>query len=578
MKNKEVAEKFYELAEFAEFVNENSFKVKAYLEAARVIENLTIPIEELAQENKLTDIKGIGKGIAEKIQQYLNKGTIDRLEELKKEIPESLLELSRVPGLGAKRIKTLYEKLGIKNIDDLKQAALYGKIRNIEGFGEKTEEKILLGIAALHDKKTDRVSIGIALPIAESIVNLLKGHTPVEKVLIAGSLRRMKETIGDIDILVTSESPAEIMNYVSSMSNVKDVIVKGDTKTSILTYENLQVDVRVVEPFSFGAASQYFTGSKEHNVKLREIAIKQNFKLNEYGLFKLENDELVAGSAEEKIYEMLGLQWIPPEMREDRGEIEAAKSRNLPSLVEFSEIKGDLHLHSTYSDGANTIEEMAVKAKEMGYEYIIVSDHARALGIARGLTMEQFENQRKEIDRLNAKLAPFTIFQGVELNILSNGEVDFPTEDLKFFDICLAGIHTGMNQSADAITERVLKAIENPYVRIIVHPTGRIIGGRDEYSVNLDQVFEKARKFDTIFEINASFERLDLSDINVRKAKENYGLRLEIGTDAHSVESLSNMRYGVGVARRAWLTKSDVINTMSLNEFTGFVKNGKESM
>jgi len=578
VKNKEVAEKFYELAEFAEFVNENSFKVKAYLEAARVIENLTIPIEELAQENKLTDIKGIGKGIAEKIQQYLNKGTIDRLEELKKEIPESLLELSRVPGLGAKRIKTLYEKLGIKNIDDLKQAALYGKIRNIEGFGEKTEEKILLGIAALHDKKTDRVSIGIALPIAESIVNLLKGHTPVEKVLIAGSLRRMKETIGDIDILVTSESPAEIMNYVSSMSNVKDVIVKGDTKTSILTYENLQVDVRVVEPFSFGAASQYFTGSKEHNVKLREIAIKQNFKLNEYGLFKLENDELVAGSAEEKIYEMLGLQWIPPEMREDRGEIEAAKSRNLPSLVEFSEIKGDLHLHSTYSDGANTIEEMAVKAKEMGYEYIIVSDHARALGIARGLTMEQFENQRKEIDRLNAKLAPFTIFQGVELNILSNGEVDFPTEDLKFFDICLAGIHTGMNQSADAITERVLKAIENPYVRIIVHPTGRIIGGRDEYSVNLDQVFEKARKFDTIFEINASFERLDLSDINVRKAKENYGLRLEIGTDAHSVESLSNMRYGVGVARRAWLTKSDVINTMSLNEFTGFVKNGKESM
>jgi DNA polymerase (family 10) len=577
VKNKEVAEKFYELAELAEFVNENSFKVKAYLEAARVIENLTIPIEELAQENKLTDIKGVGKGIAEKIQQYLNKGTIDRLEELKKEIPESLLELSRVPGLGAKRIKTLYEKLGIKNIDDLKQAALYGKIRNIEGFGEKTEEKILLGIAALHDKKTDRVSIGIALPIAESIVNSLKGHTPVEKVLIAGSLRRMKETIGDIDILVTSESPAEIMNYVSSMSNVKEVIVKGDTKTSILTYENLQVDVRVVEPFSFGAASQYFTGSKEHNVKLREIAIKQNFKLNEYGLFKLENDELVAGSAEEKIYEMLGLQWIPPEMREDRGEIEAAKSHNLPSLVEFSEIKGDLHLHSTYSDGTNTIEEMAVKAKEMGYEYIIVSDHARALGIARGLTMEQFENQRKEIDRLNAKLAPFTIFQGVELNILSNGEVDFPTEDLKFFDICLAGIHTGMNQSADAITERILKAIENPYVRIIVHPTGRIIGGRDEYSVNLDQVFEKARKFNTIFEINASFERLDLSDINVRKAKENYGLRLEIGTDAHSVESLSNMRYGVGVARRAWLTKNDVINTMSLNEFTGFVKNGKES-
>ncbi|MGC9124860.1 MAG: DNA polymerase/3'-5' exonuclease PolX, partial [Caldisericaceae bacterium] len=526
MRNKEIAEKFYELAELAELANENSFKVKAYLEAARVIENLTIPIEELAKEKKLTDIKGVGKGIAEKIEQYLDKGTIDRLEELKKEIPESLLELSRVPGLGAKRIKILYEKLGVKNIDDLRQAATEGKIRSLEGFGEKTEQKILSGISALHDKKTDRFSIGIALPIAESIVKSLKENTPVEKILVAGSLRRMKDTIGDIDILVTSDSPTKVMDYFASMEATKEVVVKGETKTSIITKENLQVDLRVVESDSFGAASQYFTGSKEHNVKIREIAIKQNFKLNEYGLFDLESNKTIAGSSETEIYEKLGLEWIPPEMREDRGEIEQAQSRSLPKLVELEDVKGDLHLHSTYSDGANTIKEMALKAKKMGYEYIVVSDHAQALGIANGLTMERFLKQREEIDRLNVELEPFRIFQGVELNILSNGELDFPDEDLKMFDICLAGIHTGMNQSADAITKRMLKAIENPYVRIIVHPTGRVIGSRNEYEINLDSVFEKAKEFNTIFEINSSFERLDLNDINSRNAKQNYGLRL----------------------------------------------------
>jgi DNA polymerase IV (family X) len=366
MRNKEVAEKFYELAEVAELAGENPFKVKAYLEAARVIENLTMPIEELAKENKLDDIKGVGKSIAEKIKEYLETGKITKLEELKKVVPAGLLELEKVPGLGAKRVKVLYEKLGIKNLEDLEKAALEHKIRNLEGFGEKTEQKILEGIKSLRDKRTDRFMIGIALPIAESIVNLLKNNTPIEKHMICGSLRRMKDTIGDIDILVTSKNPSAVMDYFVSIPFVKEVLAKGDTKSSIITQEGIQVDLRVVENDSFGAAIQYFTGSKNHNVRLREIAIKKNLKLNEYGVFRLDENTKIAGITEEDVYESLGLDWIPPEMREDTGEVELASDHKLPKIVDYNEIKGDLHMHTKYSDGANTIEEMARKAISLG--------------------------------------------------------------------------------------------------------------------------------------------------------------------------------------------------------------------
>jgi DNA polymerase (family 10) len=384
MRNKEVAEKFYELAEVAELAGENPFKVKAYLEAARVIENLTMPIEELAKENKLDDIKGVGKSIAEKIKEYLETGKITKLEELKKVVPAGLLELEKVPGLGAKRVKVLYEKLGIKNLEDLEKAALEHKIRNLEGFGEKTEQKILEGIKSLRDKRTDRFMIGIALPIAESIVNLLKNNTPIEKHMICGSLRRMKDTIGDIDILVTSKNPSAVMDYFVSIPFVKEVLAKGDTKSSIITQEGIQVDLRVVENDSFGAAIQYFTGSKNHNVRLREIAIKKNLKLNEYGVFRLDDNTKIAGITEEDVYESLGLDWIPPEMREDTGEVELASEHKLPRIVDYNEIKGDLHMHTKYSDGANTIEEMARKAISLGYEYIVVTEHAKALGVAGG--------------------------------------------------------------------------------------------------------------------------------------------------------------------------------------------------
>jgi DNA polymerase (family 10) len=572
VRNKEVAEKFYELAEIAELANENPFKIKAYLEAARVIENLAIPIEEIASKGELEEIRGIGKGIAEKINQYLQKGKIDKLEEFKKKIPETLIEMEKIPGLGAKRVKALYEDLHIQTVDDLRKAAEAHKIRQLEGFGEKTEQKILEGISAMRDKKIDRVLIGIAMPIAESIVDSLKTRSHVDQILICGSIRRMKDTIGDIDILVTSKRPSEVMESFSSLDLVKEVIAKGETKTSIVTLEGVQVDLRVVEPGSFGAAIQYFTGSKQHNVHMRELAIKKNLKLNEYGVFDLDTNRKVAGETEEEIYDLLGMQWIPPEMREDNGEIELALEGKIPEIVKLEEIKGDIHVHSTYSDGRNTIEELMKQSMKMGYEYLVITDHARALGIAGGLSIEKYLEEKKEIDELNKKYKHFKVFLGTELNILTNGEVDFKDDDLKIFVICLAGIHTGMSQKKEQITNRIINAMKNKYVRVIVHPTGRIIGGRDEYEVDVDAVFNEAKKHNTIFEINASFERLDLNEVNARKAKENFGLKFEIGTDAHSTDSMMSMRYGVGVARRAGLTKDDIINTMNLTFFERFIK------
>ncbi len=576
MRNKEVAEKFYELAKMAELANDNPFKIKAYTEAARRIENLPYPIEEIAREGKLLEIKGIGKSIAEKIEQYLKTGKIEKLEELKKKIPPSLLEIEKIPGMGAKKAKALYEKLGIKTVEELKEAAEKGMIRNLPGFGEKTEKKILEGLKFMRDKTVSRVLLGIALPLAEGIVEKLKAHSPVDKIQICGSIRRMRETIGDIDILVTSKHPEKVMDYFVKLPEVKEIIVKGETKTSIFTHENLQVDLRVVAPESFGAAIQYFTGSKQHNIRLREIGIKMGLKINEYGVFRLDTNKKIAGETEESVYNALGMDWIPPEMREDRGEIELALKHELPELIELSDIKGDLHMHTVYSDGQNTIEEMANEAIKLGYEYIVISDHAKALGIANGLSIERYKQEREEIEKLNKKLKPFKIFLGTELNILSNGEVDFSEEELKFFDICLAGIHTAMNQEKEKITERIKKAIRNKYIRIIVHPSGGILNGRPNYEVDIDAILEEGKKYGKIFEINSSPERLDLNDLNAKKAKEQYGLKLAINTDAHSVLSLRNMRYGIGVARRAWLTKDDILNTLPKEAFEKFVARNDE--
>lgn len=574
MRNKEVSQKFYELASLAELAGENPFKVNAYAKAARTIENLSIPIEDLAKDKKLTEIRGIGSGIAKKIVQYLETGKIEKLEEFKSKVPSSLLEMEKVSGLGPKGAIALYKHLGVKTVEGLKKAALDGKIRSLPGFGLKKEENILKAIQGLRKKKEEkRVSIGLALPLAETIVDFLKKNSPIERVQICGSIRRMKETVGDIDILVTSKESEKVMKTFTEVPMLKDVLVSGETKTSILTNEDLQVDLRVVEPLSFGAAIQYFTGSKQHNIKLRELAIKKGYKINEYGVFEVKSGKKVGGEREEDVYDLLGLPWIPPEMREDRGEVESAMANDLPTLIELSDMKGDTHVHTRYSDGANTIEEVAKKAMELGYEYVVITDHAKALGVASGLSIEEYKRERREIAELNKNLGDgFRIFLGVELNILSNGSVDFPEEALDLFDICTAGVHTGLTQSKDKMMKRIKNVMRMKKVKIIVHPTGGVIGEREGYDVDLEELFEEAKNTGTMFEINANPKRLDLNDINAMRAKKMYGLRFSIGTDAHSKEGLADMKYGIGIARRAWLTKNDVINTLSLREFERFIK------
>jgi DNA polymerase (family 10) len=573
MRNKEVAEKLYELAQYLEILGEMRFKINAYIEAARKIENLPLPIEDLAKEGRLTEIKGIGEGIAKKIIQYLETGKIDKLEEAKQKIPPSLLELLEIPGIGPRGAYTLYTKLGIKSLEDLKKAVEEKKIREIEGFGPKKEENILKALMDRKKKETRRILLGIAYPLSQYVVESLKNNVQIDKIEVCGSIRRMKETIGDIDILVTSNSPEKVMDYFTSMDIVKEVVAKGDTKSTILTNEDIQIDVRVVEPISFGAAVQYFTGSKQHNVKIRELAIKKGFKVNEYGVFDVKTDKRICGEKEEEVYNILDLPFIPPEMREDRGEIELALDGKLPKIVEMKDIKGDTHVHTKYSDGENSILEIVNKCIEFGYEYVVIADHAKSLGVAGGLSIEDYKKQKREIDELNNKFAgKFRIFFGCELNILSDGSVDFSEDELNIFDICLAGIHTGFSQEKKKITERIIKAMKIKKIKIITHPTGRLLGSRDEYEVNLEEIFKEAKNYGKILEINATPERLDLNDINAMQGKEVYGLKFSIGTDAHSLYGLYDMRYGVGVARRAWLTKEDIINTLTLEEFEKFIK------
>jgi DNA polymerase (family 10) len=573
MRNKEVAEKLYELAQYLEILGEMRFKINAYIEAARKIENLPLPIEDLAKEGRLTEIKGIGEGIAKKIIQYLETGKIDKLEEAKQKIPPTLLELLEIPGIGPRGAYTLYTKLGIKSLEDLKKAVEEKKIREIEGFGPKKEENILKALMDRKKKETRRILLGIAYPLSQYVVESLKNNVQIDKIEVCGSIRRMKETIGDIDILVTSNSPEKVMDYFTSMDIVKEVVAKGDTKSTILTNEDIQIDVRVVEPISFGAAVQYFTGSKQHNVKIRELAIKKGFKVNEYGVFDVKTDKRICGEKEEEVYNILDLPFIPPEMREDRGEIELALDGKLPKIVEMKDIKGDTHVHTKYSDGENSILEIVNKCIEFGYEYVVIADHAKSLGVAGGLSIEDYKKQKREIDELNNKFAgKFRIFFGCELNILSDGSVDFSEDELNIFDICLAGIHTGFSQEKKKITERIIKAMKIKKIKIITHPTGRLLGSRDEYEVDLEEIFKEAKNYGKILEINATPERLDLNDINAMQGKEVYGLKFSIGTDAHSLYGLYDMRYGVGVARRAWLTKEDIINTLTLEEFEKFIK------
>lgn len=571
MKNIELSRIFEQIAKILKIKGENPFKIRAYEKITLVLENLPIDIETIYQQGGLNNIPGVGTGIAKKIEEFLTTGQLEYYEKLKTTIPAGVVELLDISEVGPKTAKLLYEQLEIDNIDKLEKAVREHQIKDLPGMGEKSETNILRGIE-LYKRRKERFLLGRTLPLAEEMVESLSQLKETNKISFAGSLRRKKETIGDIDILVTSQNPEKIMKTFTSLPQVREILAEGPTKSSIITNDDLHIDVRVVEPISFGAALQYFTGSKAHNIKLRELALKRNLKINEYGVFEVESGNRIAGEKEEEVYQALNLPFIPPELREDRGEIEAAQENKLPQLVEYSQIKGDLHLHTKWSDGAHTIRQMAEAAQKIGYKYIAITDHSQSLKFAGGLIEERLREQVEEIQKLNQELKDFTILSGIEVDIKSDGNLDFSDEILSKLDVVIAAIHSGFKQDSKIITERIIKAMQNRFVNIIAHPTGRLIGYRESYQVDINEMMEVAVKTGTILEINAYPERLDLNDIYCRMAKEK-GVQLAISTDAHSIEGLTFMDLGVAVARRGWLEEKEVINTLPLDKLLKRLKN-----
>ena len=569
MKNLEVAELLNEIADYLEFSGE-PFKIRAYRKAALVIEGLSEDIEQTWRENKLTELPGIGEGIAKKIDEFLKTGKLKYIDELKKKTPVDMEGLGKIEGIGPKTIMKLYRHLKVKTVSDLKKAAKQGKIQKIEGLGPAAEKNILKSIEFAR-KANERVPLGFALASAEEIASMLKKVKEIDRVSIAGSARRMRETIGDIDILASPKSPDKVMNFFTKMPNVADVLAKGPTKSSVRLKEGIQADLRVVDDKIFGAGLLYFTGSQQHNILLRRIAIEKGLKLSEYGLFNKKNNRIAAGRTEEEIYRKLGMDYIEPEMREDGGEIELAQHHMLPKLVGYNDIKGDLQMHTKWSDGSNTIEEMALAAKKIGHEYICITDHTGKLAIANALNGKRLIKQRKEIEKVNKNISGITILQGTEVNIKDDGSLDMDDKILKQLDIVIASIHSGFKNPKEKITKRMIKAMENENVDIIAHPTGRLITRRESYDIDLDAVFDAAKKTGTVMEINSYPERMDLRDVHVRAAIK-AGVKLEISTDAHNSDQLHFIRLGIGTARRGWAKKEDVINTRSLKEMMKMIK------
>ncbi len=568
MKNRAIAAMFNDIADMLEIKGESIFRVTAYRRAARALESVTEDIEAVAARGELTEIPGVGTSIAEKITEFLKTETSRYYEELRAQLPAGITTLMTVPEIGPKTALLLHERLGITSIEELEQAAKDGKVRTLPRMGAKTEENILKGIGLLRRSK-DRLPIGQILPHAQEMLEALRELPGVDTISLAGSLRRMKETVGDIDILVTSSKPDHVMEAFTSFPKVKQVLARGPTKSSVVLDVGIQADVRVVEPEAFGAALQYFTGSKDHNVKIREKAVKRGLKVNEYGVFRVKGDRRVAGGTEADVYKAVGLPWIPPEIREDQGEVELAEQGKLPALIEVGDIKGDLHMHTRWSDGADSAEEMAKAAKARGYDYIAITDHSQSLKFAGGVTTEDLQEHAKLVRKVADKVG-IAILIGTECDILPDGRLDYPDEVLEGLDVVIASIHSRFRMSAEEMTARLVRAMENPHVDIIGHPTGRLLGQRDAYELNLERVIEAARRTDTALEINASPERLDLRDVDARMAKER-GVKLTINTDAHSRYQLQYLDFGIGVARRAWLEAKDVINSLRLKELVPYL-------
>jgi DNA polymerase (family 10) len=562
MKHKELADLFEKMADILEFKSENPFKISAYRKASRILRDLTQDIEEISKKGELKNIPGIGEGMAQKIEEYLKTGEVSKYEEVRKGVSDQLIAMMDIPGMGPKTLALIHKERGIGNLSQLEKVVEDGSLIGLPGMGEKKVENIRRGIQLLKQSK-GRMNLGMAFPVAKRIVEALRERTGSKKIEWAGSLRRMRENIGDIDLLATGKDLKKIVHAFTHLPEVKEVLASGETKASVIVEGGLQIDLRAVEEGSYGAALQYFTGSKAHNIHLRGIAKAKGIKINEYGVFK--GEKKIGGKEEKDVYKALGMVWIEPELREDRGEIEAAQKKNLPKLVLESEIKGDFHVHSNWSDGSSSIEEVARAAQKKGYQYIAICDHSKSLKIAHGLDETRLTKQMEEIDRINEKLKNFRILKGTEVDILSDGRLDLSEKVLERLDIVIAAIHSGFKQGREKMTKRIIRAIENPFVNIIAHPSGRLLGARDPYEVDIDEVMEAAKKYGKALEINAYFERLDLDDIHCRKAKE-MSIRVAIGTDTHHLDQMWMMSLGVAVARRGWLETKDVLNTLSLKE------------
>jgi DNA polymerase (family 10) len=568
--NEEIEQLLQEYSDLISISGGDPFKARAYEKAARSVGGYHGDVSTLDLKG-LGKIPNVGKSIAEKILEYFRTGTIQAVEELRQLIPDGVRALMGIPGLGPKRAMTLYEELEVTSMEELMDALHDGRLRGLKGFGPKTEENLLRGIHNMQ-QSGGRIQLGAAIDLAEEILRELESLRAVRRSAYAGSMRRMCETIGDVDLLVASEKPATVMEAFASMSYVDRVLAKGDTKSSVLTTKGLQVDLRVVPPDVWGAALQYFTGSKAHNIRVREIAVRKGLKLSEYGLFRAKSGTLIVAETEEKVYERLGLPWIPPTLREDRGEVEAAQAGELPDLLEEKHIRGDLHTHTDLTDGLATLGEMIEAARARGYEYYAVTDHAPLLYMQR-MTEEKVLKQREEIRAIERR-GKMTLLHGSELNIQPDGSVDWEEEFLAGFDVLVASVHSHFNQTREEMTRRIVRAMENPYVNIIGHPTARMLGKRPPIDVDIEEVFKASVRTGTALEVNSFPDRLDLRDEHVQWARE-LGVKFAVDTDSHAAPHLGHMRFGVATAQRGWVTKDDVINTWPLLKLRKFLAKGR---
>ena len=569
--NAEVGEVFNEYAGLLEIEGANEFRVRAYRTAARNIADFPRSISDMVQQKEnLSGLPGLGKDLAGKVAEIVNTGKLTQLEELKKKLPVELIAISKLAGLGPKKTGIIYQKLGITSIEGLEEAASAKRIRDLPGFGAKTEQKILEEIGRKAKSGGEkRYKLSVAMELAQPLMEYLKNTKGVKKVEAAGSYRRKKETIGDLDILVTHKKGAQVMERFVEYEDVERIISKGEKRSSVVLRFGMQVDLRAFTESSYGAALHYFTGSQAHNIAVRKIGVKKNLKINEYGVFKEKNK--IAGRSEDEVYSTVELPYIEPELRENNGEIEAAKKGNLPDLVTLENIKGDFHIHTKTTDGRSTLEEMARAAKDSAYEYIAITEHSKHVSVAKGLDRKRLAEQIDTIDRLNEKLDGITVLKGIELDILEDGSLDLPNDILRKLDLVVCAVHYKFNLSAEKQTERILRGIDNPYFTILAHPTGRMIGEREPYPLKMEKIMKAARDTGTVLELNAQPARLDLTDVHAKMTKEN-GVMVAISTDAHSVNEMQFMQFGVYQARRGWLEAEGVLNTRRWKDLKKILK------